>query len=126
MEVFKVFIRAISAQIGQSVGEAVIADVYEVVAQDDRGRRWVHQQAWPTVEYNHEASCEVGEPVYTIIKRAEQNAQEVADQVDAAGVIDLQYWSETIAEYGSAAHNEADLYDEDDKGAIRAAGGIVA
>jgi hypothetical protein len=65
---------------------AIYRDVHVVTAEGADGSRWVRGQ-FP-------------QPV----------AERLAKRVKAAGVIDLTYWSETYAAYGSAAYlrNEAD------------------
>lgn len=91
-------------------GEAVIAEVYFIMAEAQDGRRWVHPQRFYGAEYfeHHDEECGVYFGYADVREDAEAQAVELLAKVLEAGTIDLTGWRSTYSAYGSASYSEAD------------------
>jgi hypothetical protein len=89
----QVFVRDVEVAIGQDPEEGHVrfGVRYFLVAEDDKGYRWVHEKAFPD-----EAAANAFEVV-------------VAAALAAGRALDLDHhWSETYPAYGSAAYQAED------------------
>ena len=120
MEDLEFFVRDETVVVGHSIDGDVYGEVYYVVAEDPDGRRWAHHHRFVNRVYDEEGTYEVGEPVFRFIAEAQDQAEAFCAKVAAAGKVNDEFWQPIAARYGSASHREADHYDEDDIGAMRA------
>lgn len=90
-------------------GTPIYGRAFFVMAQNERGERWVHHSVFKDTEvrYMHEGG-------YTSVQRrtaeAEAAATRLLVRIRAAGAIDLRHWFESDPEYGSVAYQEIDAY----------------
>lgn len=117
ISVIHFFVRASLFVAGRGVDGDVIGDVFEVIAEASDGRRWAYVSSFPNRVYSEEASAECGEPVYLWINDAEEKAEALSGElatskweIDVAGGL----WHSTSAAYGSAAHDETALLDDEE------------
>lgn len=110
MEIVIAFIRDLAFLLGRDMdNEDREGIVYEVVAEAEDGRRWVHRVDFIRDEMVWE---QTEQDMFCYIKRddtAIERAQRLADQVHAAGRINLDHWMPIEARYGSQSHDELAL-----------------
>lgn len=93
-------------------GRDYTAEIYMVIAEDQRGNRWVHRDMFQGCEAGHD---DEGWPYFADIRGTAQAAAETlrARIVAAGGAVDLgQYWTATRPAYGSRAYIEYGQYDD--------------
>lgn len=95
-------------------GEAYTAPAYYVVAEASDGKRWAHDKAFPAAVAAYDD--EYGIPYFPAVEGAADDAEALRDCIAASDkALDPAHWAAIPAAYGSAAHCEADHYDDDDR-----------
>lgn len=94
--------------------EPFTAEVFYVMAQNERGERWVHEMSFPgckryAIRIEGEEIVNFKDLRAIAKARAEDLAARVRKALAEGGKIDLNYWVETFPAYGSAAYSEEDM-----------------
>ena len=111
MEILVAFVRDWVVSLGQDeCGGIVEGIVYHVIVEDDMGARWAHHKAFASHEA---ATTPEGFTCARHIEGAPEKAERLANRVDAAGVIDLEFWEPVEPRYGSPAFMNVNAYGGD-------------
>jgi hypothetical protein len=101
-------------------GEMVVAESHYVVAEAPNGSRWAHDHRFVSLKAGFDD--EYGISFFTQIDAVTQ-VEAFLVQVEAARAedddLDAAHWASVAPAYGSAAHDESWLYDDDDIAAMQ-------
>lgn len=82
-------------------GERFTAETYYILATDESGNRWSHFTRFNgcMVEHHEDGTC-----FHDVRESAKAKAAKLLSRIEAAGLINSDYWSEARPMYGSDAY----------------------